>query len=82
MGTDATRTILTSDIGSYRVTQLAPGTYSVTIDKAGLKIFQRDNITLAIDQVAEIDARLDIGSKEQTVNVIGESPLIQTESPR
>lgn len=80
VGTDATRTILTSDVSSYRVTQLAPGTYSVRIDKAGFKIFQQDNVTLAIDQVAEIDAKLDIGSQQQTVNVTSESPVIQTEN--
>jgi hypothetical protein len=80
VGTDATRTILTSDVGSYRVTQLAPGSYSVRIDRAGFKTFQQDNVTLAIDQVAEIDARLDIGSQQQTVNVTSESPVIQTEN--
>jgi hypothetical protein len=29
VGTDATRTILTSDVGSYRITQLAPGASTV-----------------------------------------------------
>ncbi len=28
-GTDASRTLVTSDVGSYRITQLAPGTYNV-----------------------------------------------------
>jgi len=80
VGTDATRTIPTSDVGSYRITQLAPGGYSIRIDKDGFKTFQQDNVTLAIDQVAEIDAKLDIGSQQQTVNVTGESPVIQTEN--
>jgi hypothetical protein len=78
-GTDASRTLVTSDVGSYRITQLAPGTYNVRIDKTGFKTFQQENVTLAIDQVAEIDARLDVGSQQQTVNVTDVSPVIQTE---
>lgn len=80
LSTDAVRSITTSDIGSYRVTQLAPGVYSVKIDKAGFKTFQQENITLAIDQIAQIDTKLDIGSDLQTVTVTSESPVIQTET--
>lgn len=79
-GTDAIRTIMTSDAGSYRVTQLAPGTYSIQVEKAGFKTFLRKDVTLAIDQVAQIDVKLDIGSTQQTINVTSESPIIQTES--
>src|SRR5882757_7103955 len=61
VGTDATRTILTSDVGSYRITQLAPGGYSIRIDKDGFKPFQQANVTLAIDNDAEIHAKLDKG---------------------
>jgi len=78
--TNAIRTVTTSDVGSYTVTQLAPGTYSVKVDKTGFEGFQQNNLTLAIDQVAKIDARLTIGSDQQTVTVTGEEPVIQTET--
>ena len=78
--TNAVRTATTSAIGSYTVPQLAPGGYSVKIEKSGFKIFQQENITVVIDQVAQIDARLDVGSDQQTVNVTSESPVIQTET--
>ena len=80
VGTNATRTVTTSDVGSYTVTQLAPGNYNVKVDKAGFESFLQSNITLAIDQVAKIDAQLNVGSNEQTVNVTAESPVIQTET--
>ena len=35
--TNAIRTVTTSDVGSYTVTQLAPGTYSVKVDKTGFE---------------------------------------------
>jgi hypothetical protein len=78
--TDAIRTIMTSDVGTYRVTQLAPGHYSVKVDKTGFETFLQSNITLAIDQVAQIDAKLNVGSDQQTVKVTSEGSVIQTES--
>ena len=78
LDTDLKRTVTTSDQGSYAVTQLAPGNYSVTIDRAGFRTFVEDHIVLAIDQVAEIDAKLQIGAAESIVSVTAESPVLQT----
>jgi hypothetical protein len=80
LDTDFVHTITTTDVGSYRVTQLTPGKYSIKIDKDGFKLFDQGNVTLTIDQVSQIDAKLDIGSDLQTVNVTSESPVIQTET--
>lgn len=78
--TNAVRTVMTSDVGSYRVPQLAAGVYSVKVEKAGFEVFEKNKITLAIDQVAEIDAKLAVGSDQQTVSVSGDAPVIQTET--
>ena len=78
--TNSIRIVTTSDVGSYTVTQLAPGRYSVKVEKPGFEAFQQSTFTLAIDQVAKIDARLTIGSAQQTVTVTGEEPVIQTET--
>src|SRR5262249_28294837 len=69
--TNAVRIVTTSDIGSYTVTQLAPGNYSVKIDKSGFKTFQQNDITLEINQVAQINAQLGVGSQQETVVVTG-----------
>jgi hypothetical protein len=80
VNTNASRSVVSSDVGSYRVTQLPPGTYSVKVEKAGFQISEQDKITVAIDQVVQIDARLTVGSDQQVVNVSGEPPVIQTET--
>lgn len=80
VGTNALRTVMTSDVGSYTVTQLAPGNYSLKVDKDGFESFQQNDISLAIDQVAKIDARLNVGSSQQTIHVTAENPVIQTET--
>jgi hypothetical protein len=77
--TNATRITTTSDIGSYTVTQLAPGSYSVKVDKTGFKTFEQDDIILVINQIAQINAELGVGSAQETVVVSGAPPVIQTE---
>ena len=77
--TNAARVVTTSDIGSYTVTQLAPGSYSVKVDKTGFKTFQQNDITLQINQLVQINAELGLGSQQETVVVTGAAPVIQTE---
>ena len=79
LDTNEVRTMTTSDRGSYSVPQLPPGNYAVTIDKTGFKTFQQTSIVLAIDQVVQINARLEVGSEQQTVTVNADSPVLQTE---
>jgi hypothetical protein len=80
LGTNAIRTVTTSDVGSYRVPQLSPGAYSVKVERDGFQPSEQARITLAIDQVEEIDIKLEVGSEQQTVNVTSEAPVIQTET--
>jgi len=77
--TDALHKVATSDAGTYTVTQLPPGHYDIKVQKAGFQVYQQKGITLTIDQVAEIDARLTVGSEEQNVEVTSTGPVIQTE---
>jgi hypothetical protein len=77
--TNAARVVTTSDIGSYTVTQLSPGSYSVKVDKTGFKTFQQNDITLQINQLVQINAELGLGSQQETVIVTGTAPVIQTE---
>ena len=80
LDTNEVRTVTTSDRGSYSVPQLPPGNYSVTIDKTGFKTFQQNNIVLAINQTVQINAKLEIGSEQQTITVNADSPVLQTEN--
>jgi hypothetical protein len=80
LDTNEIRTVTTSERGSYSAPQLRPGTYSITIDKTGFKTFLQNNVVLAIDQVVQINARLEIGSEQQTITVDADSPVLQTEN--
>ena len=77
--TNAIHKTTTSEAGTYTVTQLPPGHYDVKVDKTGFEAYQQKGITLAIDQKAEIDAQLTVGSEQQNVVVTSTGPVIQTE---
>ncbi len=77
--TNGARVVTTSDAGTYTVTQLLPGHYEVKVDKSGFKTYDQSGITLVIDQVAQINAQLTVGSEAQNIEVTSTGPVIQTE---
>jgi len=79
-GTGATRAVVTAENGEYAVTLLPPGVYSVSATLPGFKTNVRTGITLQVDQVARIDLMLQVGEVSEKVEVIGDAPLINTET--
>lgn len=77
--TGSDRTAVSSESGSYTVSQLPPGHYTLTVAQSGFKSFQQQNITLVIGQIAEIDPHLEIGAQQEQVTVTSGAPPIQTE---
>jgi hypothetical protein len=51
----------------------------VKVEKPGFQAYQQKNITLVIDQKAEIDAQMTVGSEDQNIVVTSSGPVIQTE---
>jgi hypothetical protein len=78
--TNNVHTVTTSDAGTYTVTQLAPGPYSVKVEKKAFKTFQQSNLVLTIDQTAQVNAALQIGAEQDTIEVTAVEPVIQTET--
>ena len=72
--------LTTSEAGSYQFPGIPIGTYSVQFEKAGYRPFLRNNITVEIGFNAQVNAQLQIASLEQTVEVSGEAPVIDTQS--
>jgi hypothetical protein len=77
--TNSVHTVTTSDVGSFTVTQLSPGTYNVKIDAASFKSVQQSTIVLAIDQIAQVNVQMQVGAASDTVEVTSTAPVIQTE---
>ena len=68
----------TSDKGYYVAPALPVGTYTVTAERTGFKRAVRDGIVLQVDQRAEIDLTLEVGSTGESITVTGEAPVTST----
>lgn len=77
--TNESRTVRSSSSGSYAIPQLAPGTYNVRVTRDGFGTFEQTGIVLNIDQKAEINPSLKVGSEATTVDVSAAPPTLQTE---
>ena len=71
----------TDDSGVYSVTRLAPGLYTVTVEKAGFKKKVLDDFQIKPEQTNSLDISLEIGQVSESVVVSGSDlPAIDTES--
>jgi carboxypeptidase family protein len=66
--------------GGYRFPNLPVGAYSVTFELAGFKKTVRTDVVIETGFNAEINAKLEISSVEETVTVSGVSPVVDTKS--
>ena len=76
----AAQDVLTDAEGRYQISALPAGTYTVTATLTGFKTAEVKTVRLAIGQPLSIPLTLEIGSLEETVNVLSSSELINTET--
>src|SRR5215510_5664944 len=70
------RSVVTDSTGQYRITELRPGTYTVTFTLSGFSTIRREGIELSGTFVATVDVDLRVGSLEETITVTGDSPIV------
>ena len=71
-----------NEAGNYTLAQLKEGVYEVRVQAAGFKEFIARNVTLAARDVRRVDAALEVGSVETTIEVSAGATLIETETAR
>jgi hypothetical protein len=78
------RSAVTDGTGQYRITELTPGTYTVTFTLPGFATIQREGVDLTGAGVTTISADMRVGTIAETVTVTGETPVvdIQTSTKR
>jgi hypothetical protein len=78
-GTGISRTVMTNESGSYRVSPLNPGVYDITISKPGFRTQTVENVTLEVAGNVKVDFRLEVGQVTESVNVTAVAPMLQTQ---
>lgn len=76
--TGIARTVQADASGRYSAPSLGLGNYQVTASMEGFQTEVRKGILLTVGREAVVDLRLNVGAVTQTVEVIGEAPLVQT----
>ena len=76
------RTVVTDDQGQYKIVDLRPGTYTVTITLPGFSTFKREGLELSAGFTATVNADLKVGGLEETVTVTGASPIVDVQNAR
>ncbi len=69
----------TNEAGQYRLLLLNPGNYTLTVEVAGFRKYERRGIVLQVAQSASGDLSLQVGSQTETVSVTGTPPLPETD---
>jgi hypothetical protein len=75
------RTAITDETGQYRIVDLRPGTYSLTVTLPGFSTVKRDGIELTGSQTLTIPIEMRVGGLEETITVTGESPVVDVTNP-
>jgi hypothetical protein len=81
LATGLERSTVTSGDGSYRVSELPIGTYSVSVTLTGFQTAVTNNVEVDVATERRVDAQLKTGQVTQTVEVSGgDLPQIETQS--
>ena len=79
IATSVRRETTTNDDGLYVLSGLVPGDYTVRVQAVGFAAKTSESpITMQVGQSKTVDATLDVGSVTETVDLVGEIPLIDT----
>jgi Carboxypeptidase regulatory-like domain len=76
--TGTVRSVTTSSTGSFNITNLPAGRYTVTVNNAGFQTFVAKDVVLNVAEKHTLDVQLQAGQVSQTIEVTAENTPIQT----
>jgi Carboxypeptidase regulatory-like domain/TonB dependent receptor len=78
IGTNREDTATTDDTGRFKVANLQPGNYSVTVSSSGFSPSTSENVVVEIGRETTLEISLSVGPVTGTVDVSAEAPVINT----
>jgi hypothetical protein len=77
----STRTITTDD-GLYSIPALPAGTYKIRVELPGFKAWEQSQVVLAASMTVRVDATLEVGQINESVEVTSLAAPLQTENAK
>ena len=68
--------VVTGADGTYRVSDLRPGSYNIVFSLAGFQTLRREGFNLTSAFTATVDAAMKVGGIQESVTVTGASPTV------
>src|SRR5437868_13763121 len=81
LGTNEKASATTNESGFYRIVNLSPGQYRISVEVTGFKNMERQ-ATVSIALVTESNFQLVVGTRAETVEVQSVAPLVETTEDR
>lgn len=75
-----TQTTVTNSEGNYRFPGIPPGTYRVQYELTGFGTVVREGIRVTLGFTATLNVSMQLSSLEETVTVVGETPVVDVTS--
>jgi hypothetical protein len=79
--TAVSKSVVTSSAGTYTITDVIPGTYTVKIENPGFEVSVHNGVGVEVAKAATVDATLQAGSTTQTVEVTESAIALDTTQP-
>jgi hypothetical protein len=71
---------VSNNTGSYTITSVPVGSYVVKAELTGFRTATTPAFTLEARQIARLDLKMAVGAIEETIEVTGAAPILQTET--
>ena len=81
-GTGLTRDSVTSGDGTFVITTLLPGKYTIKAELVGFQPTTQTGITLGVGQELTVAMTMQVGGIQESVTVTGEAPLVEVTASR
>jgi hypothetical protein len=80
IATNIAHSTVSEKSGHYVVGQLPPGDYTITVEAKGFSKLVQTGLSLQVNQQAQLDLTLKVGAQTETVEVVSQAPLLESES--
>ena len=70
----------TNESGVFNLQRLPVGSYTINVRAKGFQVVEQSAVTLVLNQVARFSFQLRVASVSETVDVVDQAPLLQTDS--
>src|SRR5437870_4233834 len=77
-GTNKEASATTDDNGSFKIINLEPGLYTVSVNASGFAPFTNENVVVEVGRSTPMDVGLSLQGVTGTVQIVAEAPVINT----